>query len=193
MDLKTAFITVSSLISLMIAIYMIHEINPVRAAFALIGVFLLTALHWFLSQAEFLAVMLILVYVGAVMVLFLFVIMMIQEPVAKKNKLIELFFQTLISLLTLGCSLYIINPYVSHFIKTTSRSSNQITFKVLAQTLFTEYLFPFELCGIILLAAMISAVSLTLRGPRNRRAQNIEQQLQGAKKERLTLIKDMQP
>ncbi|NBW56194.1 hypothetical protein EBR43_00125 [bacterium] len=193
MDLKVAFLNLSSLIALMTAIYMIHETNPVRSAFALIGVFLLTAIHWFLSQAEFLAVMLILVYVGAVMVLFLFVIMMIQEPVVKTKKLRIFFFQALISLLTLGCALQIMHPYIADLLKTISPSKSQITFHMLAQTLFSQYLFPFELCGIILLAAMISAVSLTLRGPRNRRAQEIEQQIQAQKKERLILIKDMQP
>jgi NADH-quinone oxidoreductase subunit J len=170
---------------------MIYEVNPVRAAFSLIGIFLLTAFHWFLLHAEFLAVILMLVYVGAVMVLFLFVVMMIQTQRTASLSLRMLSIKIGISTLCLGFVLNFICSMIAKELPAQSVITAPLSLHVLARALFTNYLIAFELCGIVLLVAMIAAVVLTLRGPQQRSAQNIAQQPGVKKKDRLSLIKGM--
>jgi NADH-quinone oxidoreductase subunit J len=179
-----------SLISLFLAIYMIHELSPVRSAFALIGIFLLTALHWFVLHAEFLATMLILVYVGAIMVLFLFVIMMIQGTEAILIDRRRLFIHICSTVLFLAVLLILLS-LLKPVLPTLFRDRPIISFELLANSLFTKYLIPFELCGVVLFVAMISAVSLTFRGLQDRKNEDINHQVLIHKKDRLSLIKDM--
>lgn len=176
-----------AIVNLLLSLYVVITKNSVHALIALVGIFLFSALLWFLLQVEYLSIMLILVYVGAVMVLFLFVVMMVQPKIpdqaSQHVSLKELF--------VFGAALIapaFFMPSVTEF----SRELPEGAFRVeqLGKTLFTAYLEPFLLIGLLLLTAMIAAVVLTFRGPRQRKVQHIESQVAASKQTRLKVISD---
>ena len=182
-----------SIVSLFFAYNTISETHPVRAAFSLIVVFLSTAMHWFILEASFLSVLLVLVYVGAVMVLFLFVIMMIhgspQEAPPFKKKIFD-------AVLAVTFICFVINQlYPSLKTLMHAMPNPEVNFSVekLALNLFTEYGVALELAGLVLFVAMISAVALTYRGTTNRKLQSIHQQNLAHKNDRLVLVKSLKP
>lgn len=170
--------------------------NAVHAVLFLVLAFIGTSGLWILLQAEFLALILVLVYVGAVMVLFLFVVMMLDIDIAKKREgfLRYMPFAALISVLLVLQIGWVIGPEhfglkeVGELLPKPAEYSNS---KEIGQTIFTEYLIAFELAAGLLLVAMVSAVGLTFRGVKNRRSQKIREQVQTSKKDRLTLIKEL--
>jgi len=144
--------------------------NPVHAALHLVLAFFSASGVWILLQAEFLAIALVLVYVGAVMVLFLFVVMMLDINL---DRLREGFWSYLplgaiVALLMVAeMSLVIWAPssdlFESNVAQTEAGYSNV---QAVARLLFTQYVYPFVLASVILLVAMVAAVALTLRGKR---------------------------
>ncbi len=142
--------------------------NPVHAALLLVLAFFTCSGLWLLLQAEFLAITLVLVYVGAVMVLFLFVVMMLDINIAKLR---EGFWRYL----PLGGVVAIL-LVVEMAMILTSRSvgfgdvpqppalpTNLSNTKELGRLIYTEYVYPFEIAAVILLVAIIAAIALTLR------------------------------
>ena len=168
--------------------------NPVRSALFLVLTFLCMAVNWMLLEAEFLAIVLILVYVGAVMVLFLFVVMMIDIEAPKLFGSLVRFWP--VSILIGGGLLAIMVVAVQQKIFTVDvlpppelRPADFSHVKAVAELLYSEYLLPFEVAGVILLVAMISAIGLTFRGAQTSKAQNIGQQVQVRKSDRLQILK----
>jgi NADH-quinone oxidoreductase subunit J len=167
--------------------------HPVRAVLFLVLTFVAMAVIWLLLEAEFLALTLILVYVGAVMVLFLFVVMMldIELPQLKLrfnrgHLLGMLVATTLLSLLVLfvgrqnfGLHVFAMPPW---------QSAQYNNIQGLGWLLYHDYLLPFEIAGIILLVAMVAAIALAYRGQRSKK-QNVHQQVQVQKADRLTVLK----
>jgi NADH-quinone oxidoreductase subunit J len=144
--------------------------NPVHAALHLVLAFFSASGVWILLQAEFLAIALVLVYVGAVMVLFLFVVMMLDINL---DRLREGFWSylplgSIIALLMVAeMSLVIWANYFDlfdHDVAQTAAGFSNV--QAVARLLFTEYVYPFVLASVILLVAMVAAVALTLRGKR---------------------------
>jgi NADH-quinone oxidoreductase subunit J len=188
--LKIIFYTFS-LVSILSASQVILSRNPVKSVLSLVLCFFSTAILWMLCECEFLSIVLILVYVGAVMVLFLFVIMMLD---VKRSFLKE----GLVKYLPLGIGVAILfvlgivysityNTIIS--CKTFSaypEGYNNV--KILGEVLFTEYIYPFEISGIILLVAMIAAISLTFRGTQVRKHQDVTEQIRVKAKERVKLV-----
>lgn len=178
--------TVASLISF----YITLTRHAVHAVLGLIVVFLLTAIMWFIIQAEYLAIMLILVYVGAVMVLFLFVVMMVQPPSSSMN-FESLSLNDLLTFVLCGALAIVFLPELSLRVKPLMPiDENTSSVRELGLSLFTDYLHPFLLAGILLIAAIVAAVGLTFRGPQRRLNQDVDKQIQATKANRLKIIYD---
>ena len=149
---------------------------------------------WLLLEAEFLALILVLVYVGAVMTLFLFVVMMLQvNVVSLKEGFVKYWWlwAAPLVLLVLALTIKVLGP--EHF------GLNQLPAPVaaagdfnnlveLGRVLYTDYAYPFEIAAILLLTAIVAAISLTHRKPKNRKAQQVSQQVSIQRKNRVRLI-----
>jgi NADH-quinone oxidoreductase subunit J len=167
--------------------------NPVHAALYLVLCFGTGSAIWLLAYAEFLAITLILVYVGAVMVLFLFVVMMLD---INFEKLREGFWRHLPLAGTIGALMAIEMVMVlgSRFGEDKiplpgAPPAGYSNTKALGRVLYTDYVFPFELAAVILLVAIVAAIALTLRGRKNSKFQNPEAQLRVTAGDRLKVVK----
>ena len=179
------------------AIAVISVRNPVLAVLFLVLTFFSVACTWILIGVEFLGIALVLVYVGAVMVLFLFVVMMLDIDVKKPRHhyVRYLPFGLLVAGVMLGELIVLINarsmmeiPLHDQVIMSSGEEISNTQW--LAQTLFTEFLLPFEIAAVILTIAVISAVMLTLREKRvSNKHQNPWKQTQVRASERIRLIK----
>jgi NADH-quinone oxidoreductase subunit J len=170
--------------------------NPVLSAINLVFSFFLSAVLWLLLGAEFLSIILILVYVGAVMVLFLFVVMMLDINVAKKTA-------AYIKYLPLGIAVFIaFNILIIYFFINTFENIDYNAVKNieiisdsntqnLGYLLFTKYIIEFEIAGLILLLGIISAIVLTYRKNPKNKYQNPTKQISASKKDRLKIITDL--
>lgn len=167
--------------------------NPVRSVLALVVTFFAMSGVWMILHAEFLSLVLLLVYVGAVMTLFLFVVMMLNIDVEDKGKHFVRYlpFGIVIVIITLGLILLSVGP--SYFglteVPVPSQPENAPSnLVVLGRLLFTDYAYPFEIAGVLLLAAIIAAITLTHREPRRRKIQKINEQINVRPEDRLRLI-----
>lgn len=178
------------------ALSVISVRNPVYAVLCLILTFFSIACVWLLVGAEFLGVTLVLVYVGAVMVLFLFVVMMLDVetdslregwvrylPVGLVVAVVML-----VQMLTLiGIKARLAVPFPADNAAAVAADSSNITW--LARSLFTEYLLPFEFAAVILTVAVIAAVMLTLRRRTGVKTQNPSEQSRVRASDRLRIVK----
>ena len=171
------------------SLMMITVNNPVKAAFYLVLTFFATAPLWLLLHAEFLAIVLVLVYVGAVMVLFLFVVMMLDINLAtiRQGFVKNLPVAILAALALLSTMIMVFNAssFDTHIMTTEPKASNTV---LLGTLLFRDYLFQFEVAAVILLVAIIAAISLTLRRRPNTRHQNIDRQVAVKAADRLKVV-----
>ena len=168
--------------------------NPVHAALHLVLAFFTSAALWLLLEAEFLAITLVLVYVGAVMVLFLFVVMMLDINVAPVK---EGFIKYLPAALTVA-GLMIIEMYLvvrSNYFDAEAmpapppQPSDYSNTRELGSVLYTEYVYPFEVASVILLVAIIAAIALTMRKRPETRFQNPAEQVKAQRADRVRLVK----
>jgi NADH-quinone oxidoreductase subunit J len=152
------------------ALRVVTDRNPVHAALYLILSFFSASAIWMLLKAEFLAIVLVLVYVGAVMVLFLFVVMMLDIDMAKLRAGIWghlPFAVTIGGVIALEMAAVLVNAFIGQPEPTTAGNIGDT--KALGKLIYTHYLYPFEIASIILLAAMVAAVALTLRRRKDRK------------------------
>jgi len=157
--------------------------NPVYSAFSLISSFLTSAFLWLLLQAEFLAIVLVLVYVGAVMVLFLFVIMMLnighEVKTSKYNRIAPI--GLLVGFIIIGELIALIWVRSDQFSVTSNVVSdmygNISNTALLGSTLFSDYIYAFEIAGFILLLAIIVPISLTIRIRKGLKRQIVSEQV----------------
>jgi len=168
--------------------------NPVRCALFLVLAFFASAALWILLEAEFLALVLILVYVGAVMTLFLFVIMMMQvtQKSVQQRFVRYLPMGFFAAIVLVGLMIFVIGPEqfgLGQFKSPTPEGPEYSNVKELGSVLYTEYAYPFILAGVLLLIAMISAISLSLRGPQNRRGQRPAEQIAVQRDDRIRMVK----
>lgn len=173
------------------AFFVVVQNNPVRCALFLVLAFFASTVLWILLEAEFLALILILVYVGAVMTLFLFVIMMLNIGTEMLNAKIWRYIPFGLLIVALLTGLLIIaftNSQISHaFIK--SSTSVLTNTEALGMVLYTDYVLAFEIAAAILLVAIIAAVTLVHREPRKAKYQNIVEQISTRAKDRLEIVK----
>jgi NADH-quinone oxidoreductase subunit J len=197
MDIKTGFFYLFSLLLLFAALRVVTARNPVHAVLFLMLSFSQAAAIWLLLKAEFLAITLVLVYLGAVMVLFLFVVMMLD---IKIDTLRQGFWQHLPLAATLGAVVVLEMaavllagfrvseaPRVVQFIgQPVLEVSNS---KELGKLLYTQYVYPVQVAAVILLVAMIAAIALTLRARKDSKAINPSEQVHVRASDRLSIVK----
>ena len=168
--------------------------NPVYSAISLILSFITSAALWLLLQAEFLAIVLILVYVGAVMVLFLFVVMMLNiDDVMRASKFNKMAPFALFIGLIVVAELITLIWFRSDQFSTVSLASGVLDSGVsnttlLGTTLFTDYLYLFEIAGFILLLAIIVSISLTMRRREGLKRQIVSDQINIDQTKRMKLV-----
>lgn len=168
--------------------------NPVKAALYLVLVFFSAACIWLTLEAEFLAIVLVLVYVGAVMVLFLFVVMMLDIDVARLR---EGFTQYLPAGLVIAgvmvaeLSLVMLSRRfgLDAIPRPVARGVDYSNTRELGLVLYTDYVYAFEIAALILLVAIIAAISLTFRRRGGTKVQVIAEQLRVTKADRLRIVK----
>ena len=165
--------------------------NPVHAALLLVLTFFSSAGLWLLMEAEFLGIVLVLVYVGAVMVLFLFVVMMLDINVSRMRegfiKLLPLGILVAVvmavqMMVVVGAKIFKINPPAP----TPVGYSNT---KALGNVLYTEYVYAFEIAAMILLVAIVAAIALTLRRRPETKYQKPFEQVKVKRNDRLRVVK----
>jgi len=181
-------------IAIAAALMVVTRRNPVHAALFLVVVFFNTAGLWMLAEAEFLAISLVLVYVGAVMVLFLFVIMMLDVDLAtlRAGFMKHLPVGILVAVLMLVEMIVVLGPGHFGLEKYAAPDPAPADYNNTAQlglSLFTEHLYALEIAAVILLVAMIAAMRLTLRKRADTKRQVVSQQHQVKKKDRLRIVK----
>ncbi|HYP68599.1 MAG TPA: NADH-quinone oxidoreductase subunit J [Thiobacillaceae bacterium] len=167
--------------------------NPVHAALNLVLAFFTAAGLWILLEAEFLAVTLVLVYVGAVMVLFLFVVMMLDINL---DKLREGFWDYLplavpvVVLLVLEMVVVLGGKYfgLSAMPNPATRPEGYSNTKELGRLLYTDYVYPFEIASVILLVAIVAAIALTMRKRKDTKYTNPARQVRVKRNERVRLV-----
>ncbi len=176
------------------AFLMITTRNTVYAALYLVLTFFSTALTWLLLEAEFLSIVLILVYVGAVMVLFLFVVMMLDINAAATREGFVRFLpigagvaiiMMLEMSLILGPKLFGLDVYPAPAPKPADYSNTE----AIGSVLYTVYVYPFEIAAIILLVAMVAAIMLTLRKRPETKYQNAGAQAKVRREDRVRMVK----
>lgn len=175
------------------AIGVISMRNAVQAVLCLVLTFFSAAVLWMLLEAEFLAVTLVLVYVGAVMVLFLFVVMMLDVDYAslKAGYTKYLPLGIIMALALFGGIYWVIRTEVfglEEMPEPAKHGADYSNVTELGRLLYTDYFFAFEVAGVILLVAIVAAISLTFRGRRDRRGQSVPMQHQATKEERLRIV-----
>ena len=173
------------------ALLVITSRNAVKSALALILSFVSCSGLWILIHAEFLALILILVYVGAVMVLFLFVVMMLNINLSqlKEGFAKQLPIAVLVSVVIAVQLIYVFKAnMLGAKAELLQPGVNYNNTAELGKHLYTEYALTFEIAAVLLLVAMIAAVTLTYRGAKRRRIQSIRQQIKAHKSSRLEVI-----
>lgn len=182
-----------ALVAVCSALAVITLKNPVHSVLSLVLTFFAMSGIWMILSAEFLSLILLLVYVGAVMTLFLFVVMMLNIDTEGKHTgfVNYLPFGIIIILLMLGLIFIAVGPEyfgLSQVPVPQAEPENYSNLHALGNLLYTEYAYPFEIAGVILLSAMIAAISLAHRGPVKRKVQNIAEQVATRPQDRLRLI-----
>jgi NADH-quinone oxidoreductase subunit J len=184
-----------SLVMVAAAIMVITVRNPVYAALFLVLTFFTAAAVWMLLEAEFLAIVLVVVYVGAVMVLFLFVVMMLDINLAPlKEGFIRYLPVGILVALVMAAELVTVlwsrgRFGADMFPAPVANPAGYSNTEAVGELLYTEYLLPFEVAGIILLVAIIAAIALTLRKRSDIKTQNPSLQVQVRRGERVRLVK----
>lgn len=182
-----------SAILIFAALMVITVRNPVRAALFLVLAFFTAACIWITLEAEFLAIVLVLVYVGAVMVLFLFVVMMLDVNLVqiREGFMKYLPLGGLIAILLVSEMIIILNAKVfgpQSLPRPPGQPADYSNTQQLGEILYTKYAYPFEIAAIILLVAIIAAISLTLRRRPQTRYQKPGKQVSVRKEDRLRVV-----
>jgi NADH-quinone oxidoreductase subunit J len=168
--------------------------NPVHAALSLVLAFVASAGLWLLLEAEFLAVVLVLVYVGAVMVLFLFVVMMLDINLTplREGFIRYLPVGFMVALLIVVQIAMVVGPatFGLEFVaKPAAGAADFSNTEALGVLLYTVYVYPFEIAGVILLVAIVAAIALTMRRRSGIRSQQPHEQVRVRREDRVRLVK----
>lgn len=193
MDVKSALFYLFAAVLLFAAFRVITARNPVHAALFLVLAFFQSSALWLMLQAEFLAITLVLVYVGAVMVLFLFVVMMLDINVDSMRKGFWTHFPLaagLGTLVALEMAAVLMGGFrITEQPAAVAAAADASNTKELGKVLYTQYLYPLQAAAVILLVAIIAAIALTLRERKDSKAINPSEQIRVKPSERLRLVK----
>ena len=176
------------------ALGVVFSRNPVHSVMYLVLTFFQAAVLWLMAEAEFLAIVLVLVYVGAVMVLFLFVVMMLDVDIEAAKRGVSRY-----APLGVGIALIMVFELIqvillrsqpgeaaSGFAATPEGYSNT---EALGAVLYTEHVYAFEIAAVILLLAIVAAITLTMRRRPGLKVQDIGAQVAVRAKDRVRVVK----
>ncbi len=192
MDTTTGLFYTFAAVLLFAAFRVITARSTVHAALFLVLSFFSASCIWMLLQAEFLAITLVLVYVGAVMVLFLFVVMMLD---VNSDGFREGFWKHLPlaglvgAVIALQMALVLMRGFNLEAPEPTARALELGNTKLLGIQIYTNYLYPLQLAAVLLLVAIIAAIALTLRARKDSRHMDPSQQVLATKADRLRIVK----
>lgn len=189
MAFSTAIFYIFAAILIFAALRVITTRNPVHAALWLVLCFFTAAAVWLLLRAEFLAIALVLVYVGAVMVLFLFVVMMLDVNFDNLRKNFRSYIPvgaTVGLLVLIEMALVVIGSSVGADVAPPPPEGSNT--KALGKLLYLDYVYPFEVAAVVLLVAIIAAIALTHRTRRETKHQDPGQQVKVRRKDRVRLV-----
>ncbi|MFN3375442.1 MAG: NADH-quinone oxidoreductase subunit J [Burkholderiaceae bacterium] len=200
MDVKTGFFFFFSAVLLFAAFRVITARNPVHAVLYLILAFAQAAAVWMLLKAEFLAIALVLVYLGAVMVLFLFVVMMLDIHIDTVRKGFWKHFPlaaAIGALIAFEMAAMLMGAFggvdesktIAATVDAVGKAVQVSNTKALGILLYTEYLYPVQVAAVILLVAMISAIALTLRQRKDSKTMNPSEQIRVRAQDRLEMVR----
>ncbi len=196
MDIERIIFWVFAVILVFAAGRVITVRNPVHAAMHLVLAFFTCAGLWLLLEAEFLAITLVLVYVGAVMVLFLFVVMMLDINMSplREGFVRYLPLGVVIALVVFSEMFAVVGVkyFGSDVIAIPERhGADYSNVRELGNVLYTDYVYPFEIASVILLVAIIAAIALTMRKRPETKSQNVAQQVAVKSTDRVRVVKMM--
>jgi NADH-quinone oxidoreductase subunit J len=168
--------------------------NPVHCALFLVSAFLNSAVIWLLLEAEFLAITLVVVYVGAVMVLWLFVVMMMDVDVEKLRQGFTRYapvggLVALVVVAQIATVVYVRRLGLEDTVLATPKPAGYSNTAELGQLLYTQYLWPFEIAAVILLVAIVAAITLTMRRRPGQKVQDVAKQVAVRAKDRIRVVK----
>ena len=200
MDRTAAFFYVFSAVLLFASFRVVTARSPVYAALYLVLAFFTAACIWILLRAEFLAIVLVLVYVGAVMVLFLFVVMMLDINLDVLRRDFKRFvpMATIVgAIIVIETALILWHGYgatvqpvrdttVAGAAAATAGWSNT---RIIGKIIYTDYIFAFEVAGLVLLVAIIAAIALTARHAKDSKRQNVGDQVKVRAQDRVRVVK----
>ncbi len=194
MDIKTSLFYVFAAVLLFAAFRVITARNPVHAALYLVLAFFQAAAIWILLKAEFLAITLVLVYVGAVMVLFLFVIMMLDINIDSMRRGFWKHFPVAAgigALIALEMGFVLMGGFrLSDGPQTPEVLAAQANnTKALGVLLYTQYIYPMEVAAVLLLVGIVAAIALTLRERKDSKHVDAGDQVRIRARDRMTIIK----
>ena len=192
MSFNTLVFYMFAAITVFAALRVITARNPVHAALFLVLAFCSSAGIWILLEAEFLAITLVLVYVGAVMVLFLFVVMMLDINLEQLREGFWRWFP-------FGAVLAVIMVFQMIWVlgnrqtaetgaQVIKHAANYSNTKELGRLIYTDYVYPFELAAVLLLVAIVAAIALTLRRRKDVKSQEPNKQVLVKKADRLRIV-----
>ena len=196
MEFTTVLFYIFALLLTLSGLKVITSRNPVASALFLVLAFFNAAAIWMLLEAEFLAILLVLVYVGAVMVLFLFVVMMLDINIDVLSR----DFKRFVPLATLVGAIIVVETALILWhgfggTQTPVRDTSAAAVSAMSNThligkiIYTDYIFAFEIAGLVLLVAIIAAIALTVREPKDSKKQNVSKQVRVRREDRVRLVK----
>jgi len=191
MNFETILFYLFAAVTVFAALRVITARNPLHAVLFLVLAFVSSAGIWLLLEAEFLAITLVLVYVGAVMVLFLFVVMMLDINLEQLRKG---FWQWLPVGAMLAALIVVQMVYVLGDENTgagmtaVKHAADYSNTKELGRLIYTDYVYPFELAAVLLLVAMVAAIALTFRRRRDTKTQDISKQVNVKRNDRVRIV-----
>jgi len=176
------------------AVGVVFSRNPVHAVMFLVLTFFQSAMLWLLAEAEFLAIVLVLVYVGAVMVLFLFVVMMLDINVESVRRGLTRYapigiIVALLMAFELVQLIWLRSTFTGAPSGFESYPEGYSNTKALGSVLYTEHVYAFEIAAVVLLLAIVAAITLTMRKRPGLKAQDIGAQVAVQAKDRIRIVK----
>lgn len=193
MNIQLLIFSFFSAVLLFAAVMVIFSRHPVRGVLFLVLAFVASSALWMILESEFLSLVLVFVYVGAVMTLFLFVVMMLNIDLAplREGYVRYLPLGLLVTAVVVGLILYVIDP--RHFpmgvqAVPITHPADYSNVKELGSVLYTQYFYPFEIASALLLVAIVAAISLAFRGRRNSKSQIISEQISIRKRDRFYVV-----
>jgi len=191
MDPRTVLFYLFSVVTVFAALRVITARNPVHSALFLVLTFCSAACIWMLLKAEFLAITLVLVYVGAVMVLFLFVVMMLDINLDQvrqgfwRNLPVALFVGVVV---VIELAIVLMTSFRVRQTDVPPLPADYSNTKALGKLIYTEYVYAFEIAAVLLLVAMVAAIALTLRRRKDARHTDAAKAVRTRREDRVRLV-----